>query len=72
MGCTETNVIRTETDKVLFKIDVWELMLQKLDEIPIPSNPSNDGESNMGNTHMEEVKKEGLAGKKVQEGPNLV
>ena len=33
-------------------------MLQKLDEIPVHSNPPNDGKSNMGNANIEEIKKD--------------
>ena len=68
LGCTKTNIIKTETDKALFKIDLWELGLQKLDEMPVASNSPNDGKSNMSKTHMEEIKKEDLAGKKGMSG----
>ena len=37
-------------------------MHQKLHEILISGNQTNYGENNIGNTNMEEVKKEGLAG----------
>ena len=33
---------KLKTDNVVLKIDLWELALQKLDEIPVPSNPPND------------------------------
>ena len=47
LGCTETNAIETETDMVLFKIDLQKLGLQKLDEILVPSNAPNDSKNNM-------------------------
>ena len=46
-------------------------MPQKLDEIPVPSNPPNGRENNMGNINIEEIKKDGLAGEKVQVGLNV-
>ena len=34
-------------------------MLQKLEEIPTPSNPSDDNENSMGNINVEENEKDG-------------
>ena len=31
----------------MFKIDLWELALQKLEEIPVPSNPPDDSKNGM-------------------------
>ena len=62
--CTKTSAIIYETDKVLFKIDPWELALQKLDKIPVPSNPTDDSKNNMGNIIIEENKEDGLGGDK--------
>ena len=64
LGFTKTSAIKYETDKVLFKIDLWELLLQKLDEIPVPSNPPEDGKNNMGNINVEKINDDDLAGKK--------
>ena len=50
MGCTETNVMKSETLKVLFEIDLWKLALKKLYELPIPSNLLNDDGDDVGNT----------------------
>ena len=60
--CTETSTIEYENSKVLFKVDLWELMLQKLEEILVPSNPPDGNKNNMGNINMEENKKDGLDG----------
>ena len=49
MGCVKTNAIEYETDKILLKIYLWEHALQKLNKIPVPSNPPGDSKSNMGN-----------------------
>ena len=62
LGCTETSAIKYENSKVLFEIEQWELVLQKLEEIPIPSNPPDDNGNGMGNINMEENKKDGLDG----------
>ena len=56
------NKYNYENSKVLFKIDLWELALQKLEEIPVPSNPPGDNENGLGNVNMEENKKDGLDG----------
>ena len=48
--------------EVLFRIDLWELVLQKLEEILVSSNPPNDNKNDMGNMNMEESKKDGLDG----------
>ena len=57
LGCTKTSAIKYEVDKVLFKINLWELTLQKLKEILIPSNPCDDNKNGMGNINVEENKK---------------
>ena len=67
MRCTKTCVIRYENGKVLFKIDLWEFLLQKLDKISLPSNPSDDNKNNMGNINLKETKEDDLDGEK---GPN--
>ena len=72
LRCTKTSAIKYETDKVLFEIDMCNPALKKLDEISVPSNSHNESKSNMGNTNMEGIKKDGLAGKKVQVGWNVV
>ena len=64
LGCVKTSVIKYEADEVLFEIDLWELALQKLDKIPLPSNPPDDSENNMGSINIEEIKEDGLAAKK--------
>ena len=64
MGCTKTSAIKYETDKVLFKIYLWELAGPKLDEISGPNNQPNDSENNMGNINIEDIKEDGLPGKK--------
>ena len=68
MGCTKTSAIESETDKVLFKIDPWELALQELDKILVPSNPPGNNKNNMGNINKEEIKKDGLDGEKGSNG----
>ena len=40
--CTRTSAIIYETDNILFKVNLWELALQKLDKIPVPNNPTDD------------------------------
>ena len=72
LGCTKTSAIEYEADEVLFKIDLWELVLKKLDKIPVPSNPPDDNENNMGNVNIEKPKKMVSMVKKVQVGPNTV
>ena len=72
MGCTKTSAIEYEADKVLLEIDPWHFALQKLDKIPVPSNPPGDSKNNMGNINVKEIKQDGLAGKKVQMGPNVI
>ena len=57
-----------EADKVLFKIDLWELAFQKLDKIPVPSNPHDDNKNNMDNISKEETKEDGLDGEKSSSG----
>ena len=64
-GCTKTSAIKCETDEVLFKIDLWELALQKLDEIPVPSSSTDD---NMGNINIGETKEDCLDGEKGSSG----
>ena len=54
--------VQYENSEVLFKIDLWELVLQKLEEIPVPSNPPDDNKNGMGNINMEESKKDGMDG----------
>ena len=53
----KTSAIKYETDKVLFKIDLWELALQGLEKISVPSNPPNDSKNNNGNINIEKTKK---------------
>ena len=69
MGCAEINAIKL---KILIKIYLWEFVLQKLDEILVPSNPLIECKSNIGNTHTEEIRKESLDSKKVYMGQNAV
>ena len=57
-----------ENSKVLFEIDLWELVLQKLQEIPVPNNPPDDNKNSMGNINMEENKKDGLDGENSTSG----
>ena len=64
LGCTKTSAIKYETDKALFEIDLLVLVLQKLNKILVPNNPPDDGKNIMCNINMEEIKKDGLAGKK--------
>ena len=68
MSCTETSAIEYKNGKVLFKIDLWELLLQKLDKILVPSNPSDDIKKNMGNINMEETKEDALDGENGSSG----
>ena len=42
LGCNKVSVIEYENSKILFEIDLWELVLQKLREILVPSNPHDD------------------------------
>ena len=53
LGCTKTSAIKYEAHEVLFKIDLWELVLQKLDKILVPSSPLDDNKNNMGNVNIE-------------------
>ena len=64
LGCTEANAIESETDEVLFETDLWNLVLKKLDGIPIPSNPPDDNGNDIGNNNKKESKKDGLVHKK--------
>ena len=57
LGCTKASTIEYKSRKVLFEIDLRELELQKLNEIPVPSNPSDDNRKGMGNINMEEMEK---------------
>ena len=66
--CTKTSAIEYNNDKVLFKIELWELALQKCDEIQVPSNPPDIKENNISNINAEETKEDGLAGKKGSSG----
>ena len=50
---------KCENNEVLFVIDLWELVLQKLEKILVPSNPPDDNKHSMGNINMEENKKDG-------------
>ena len=68
LGCPKPGAIKYETDNYLFETDLWKLSPEKLDEILVPRNPSNDSKNNMGNTNMEEIKINGLAGKKDSSG----
>ena len=45
LGCIEASAIEWKNSKVLFKIHLRELALQKFEEILIPSNPSNDNKT---------------------------
>ena len=62
MGCTKTSTIKYESNEVLFEIDLWELVLNKLDGIPIPSNSPDNNKSNMGNINMKDTKEDDLDG----------
>ena len=62
LWCTETITIECESSNVMIEIDLWDDVLQKLDEIPLPSNPCDNNKNNMGNTNMEDTKKDGLDG----------
>ena len=64
LGYTKTSTMEYKTDKVLFKINLWELALQKLDKIPVPSNPPDDNKNNMGNVNIEKNKEDHLDGEK--------
>ena len=68
LGCTKTSTVKYENGEVLFENDLWELALQKLDKIPVPSNPPDDNKNNMGNIIMEETKENGLDGEKRSSG----
>ena len=59
MGCTDESTIKYENSKVLFKIDLWELVLQRFEEIPVPSNPGDDNEDGMGTISMGENENNG-------------
>ena len=54
MGCTKASAIEYENSEVLFRIDLWELMLQKLEKILVPSNAPNDNKNGFGNINMKE------------------
>ena len=54
LGCTKASTIKYKNSEVLFKIDLWEFVLQKLEEISIPNNPPEDNEMGTGNSNMEE------------------
>ena len=43
-------------------------MLQKLDEIPVPSNPTDDNKNDKGNINMEDNKNDGQDGKNSSSG----
>ena len=47
--------IKYETDEALFETDLWELVHEKLDKIPISSNPPDDNRNNMSNINIEET-----------------
>ena len=51
-----------ENSKVHFKIDLSELMLKKLENIPVTINPKNDNEISVCRMNMEENKKDCLDG----------
>ena len=38
LGSMEASTLKYENSKVLFKIDLWDFALQKLEEIPIRRN----------------------------------
>ena len=59
LGCAKTNTIEYETVKVLFEINLWEFVLQKLYKRLVPNNPPDD---------REEIKEDGLAGEKDSRG----
>ena len=62
MGCTKASAIEYKNSKVLFKIDLWELALQKLKEVLVPSNPPDDSKNGTGNINMKENGKDGKKG----------
>ena len=62
MGCTEAITIKYENCRVLVEIDLWEFVLQKDDDIPVPSNTPDENKNNMGIINMEETKKDGMDG----------
>ena len=68
LGCTKTSAIEYETDEALFEFDLWELALQKLNEVLVPSNPPDESKHNKGNTNKEKIKEVGLAGEKASSG----
>ena len=68
LGCTKRITIKCETEKILFEIDLSELALQKLDKIPVPNNPPDENENNMGNINIEEAKEGGVDGEKGSSG----
>ena len=68
LRCTETSMIKSETHKVLFKSDLWELALKRPYEILVCSNPHNDCKNDIGSNNMEKIEKDCLAGKKDSSG----
>ena len=62
LGYIEASIIKYKNSIILFAIDLWELALQKLEEIPIPSNPPDATKNGEGNMNMEESKKVGEKG----------
>ena len=68
LGCTEASAIEYKTEEAIFKIDLWELVLQKLDKILVPSSPPDDNKNNMGNINKEKTKEDSLAGEKGSSG----
>ena len=58
LECTKASTIDYTSSEPLFEIDLCEIALQKLEEIPIPSNPLDDNKNGMGNINMEESKKD--------------
>ena len=59
MGCIKTSAIKSKLTSFCLKL-IYEIL--------VPSNPLNYGKSIVGNTNMEEIKKDGLAGKKGSSG----
>ena len=59
MGCIKASTIEYKNSEVLYRIDLWDLSLQKLVEILIPSNPPDDNKNGVGSINTEENKKDG-------------
>ena len=44
-GCIEGSVIEYKNSEVLFEVDLWEIALQKLEEILVLNNPPDDNKN---------------------------